>query len=228
MWQAPRTSDISAFACWSCSRGTSWGSRLAMARERPSPRRRPWTALSTTSIQISAVPVITSSAIAALGEAGGDVGDLEDQRAREPVGDHAAPEQEHHHRDVWAASTWPSAVAESVISSTANASATPAIMLPSVLTKREREVPAEVPLAKRGHRVLPLHAGHPTTVHETMVKRLGGADEFSRRQESHHHEDAAASRSSSSTRPSARARPPVAGPTSCGRGPWSSSAPADW
>ena len=38
---------------------------------------------------------------------------------------------------VCAASTWPNAEGESVISRTANARATFAIMLPSVLTKRE-------------------------------------------------------------------------------------------
>ena len=58
-----RVSEISALAGWRSERGTSWGSALAIAGN-PTPDTAPWTMLSRTSIQISACPDSTSTAIA--------------------------------------------------------------------------------------------------------------------------------------------------------------------
>ncbi len=136
MARPPRTSDIRAFARWSWSRGTSWGSMLAMAGN-PMAENRPCTALIVTSIQISAVPVITSSAMLAWvqPEATLETWSTNARGNRSAI----TPPQSRNTTigTVWAASTQPRTVAESVISSTAKASATLAIMLPRVLTNRE-------------------------------------------------------------------------------------------
>ena len=165
MVRPPRTSDIRAFARWSWSRGTSWGIRLAMAGNDIADTS-PWTALSTTIIQISAVPVITSSAIAAwvTPEATLETWSTSARGSRSAM----TPPQSRNSTIgmVWAASTQPRAVAESVISRTAKASATLGHHVAEGVDEAGREVPAEILLAKWGHRVLPRHGRHPTTAHE--------------------------------------------------------------
>ena len=77
-----RVSDSRALAGWSWPRGTSWGSMLAIAGNEIA-ETAPWTAERAMSIHSSAVPVRTRNGDRALGERRGDVGDLEDQGARE-------------------------------------------------------------------------------------------------------------------------------------------------
>ena len=130
---------------------------------------RPCTALSTMTIQSSAVPVITSSAIAPWVR---PETTLETWRTS-VRGNRSAitPPQSRNTTIgiVCAASTWPSAVAESVISRTANASAMPAIMLPRVLTKRDAKY----------QRKLRSRSGATESVHFTLATRPRSRERWS-------------------------------------------------
>ena len=97
----------------------------------------PCTALSTTSIQISARPVTTRNAMAPC-----DIADVTlENCSTSSRGNRSAMTPPHSISAtigiVCAARTWPSALGSSVISSTANASAMVAIIEPSRLTVRE-------------------------------------------------------------------------------------------
>ena len=179
--RAPATSGR-----WPAAAGRA--ARAAASRSRSpgttSPTAVRGSALSTMTIQSSAAPVITSSAMAAWSrpEKMLETWMTSVRGKRSAI---TPPQSRNTHLGiVCAASTWPRAVAESAISSTANASAMGGHRVAEGVGGAGREVPAEVPLAKRGRRVLPRHAGHPTTAARRMVKRVPATMRSAGREES--------------------------------------------
>ena len=166
MARLPRTSDIRALAGCSWSRGTSCGITLAMAGNDIA-ESSPWKALSTITIQSSAVPVITSSARVAwrrpekmletwMTSVRGNLSAMTPPQSRNTTSG-----------IVCAARTCPRAVAESVISSTAKASAMGAMVLPMVLAERDAKY----------QRKLRSRSGATESVHFTLATRPCSRDD---------------------------------------------------
>ena len=133
MRREPRANDWSAFACCRRSRGTSRGRIDAMAGKVIA-SAVPLTRASATSIQIRAVPVITRAAAAPWLAAITSI-PTRSTRVRGSRSAMTPPRRMNTTSGpVSAASTRPSALGESVIESTANARATPAIVVPARLT----------------------------------------------------------------------------------------------
>ena len=138
-----RVSESRALAGWSWARGTSCGTMLAIAGNEIA-ETAPWTAVSAISIHSSAVPVMTRNARKPW-EAADATLDTCSTRVRGNRSEITPPHSSSAIIGiVCAASTCPSAKAESVMSSTAKASAMLAIITPSVLTDRDAKYHAKL------------------------------------------------------------------------------------
>ena len=101
-----------------------------------------------------------------------DVGDLEHDGPREPVGDHAAAQQEDHHRDGVRRQHLAQRGGGVGDLEDGEGQRDVGHHAAEGVDEPGREEPAEVAFPERGDRVRPLHAGHPTTAARPWSNRV--------------------------------------------------------